>query len=121
MTEIAKLRALHEAATKGPWFVHDFADLAVCEGTPGPHDVTISCSTPDHIEVAGMSLGLTATLVEARANAAFIAAAHNQMGRLLAVCEAAGAVFNLSSAREYHERMIALHNALKALQSTVAP
>jgi hypothetical protein len=67
--------------TPGPWFVHDFADPAVSDA-PGPHDVTVSCVTPDHIEVASMGRAMTATLEEARANARLMAAAPDMLAAL---------------------------------------
>ena len=66
-----ELIRLHKAATEGRWNVQDFSPAM---GSPKiARDVTISCSWPDHIGIASMSNGLTATLDEARANAAFIA------------------------------------------------
>ena len=60
------------AATPRPWFVHDFTELY-----PTPDNVTVSCVAPDSITVASMARALTATLDEARANAALIVAAVN--------------------------------------------
>ena len=70
------LEALSQAATEGPWFLHDFADPAV-SADPSPEDVTISCDHPATITVALMGRALTATLDEARANAAYIVALAN--------------------------------------------
>ena len=74
-TTLSALRAKAEATTPGDWNVQDFADPAV-SSDPSPRDIYISCSWPDHIGIASMERGLTATLEEARANAAFIAAAN---------------------------------------------
>lgn len=59
-----------------PWFVHDFTEVPDFTD-PLPVDVTISCDHPATITVASMDRGMTATLEEARANAAFIVHAVN--------------------------------------------
>jgi hypothetical protein len=69
-----ELRDLLARATKGPWFVHDFTGPEVNDD-PQPQDVTVSCDHPATITVASMGRALTATLDEARANAALIALA----------------------------------------------
>lgn len=87
--EIAKLRRLLEAATPGPWFVHDFADPRVSE-RPGPQDIMISCSWPDTITIAFMGNGLTGALSEARTNATLFVAMRNTLTGLLDAYEARG-------------------------------
>jgi len=70
--------------TPRPWFVHDFTDPAINAG-PTPADVTISCTTPDSLSVAYMASGLTDTLDEARANAALIVRAVNNIDEVVEV------------------------------------
>ena len=94
MTEIAKLRALWEAATKdhpGAWSVDADWTYEILDGEGNL--------------VAKFPLRPTST-------PQCVVAAHNQMGRLLAVYEAAQAVFSATSAREHHNLMIALEKAI---------
>lgn len=79
---LARLEELAKAATAGPWFLHDFADIAVSE-FPSVNDVTVSCDHPATSTVCQMGNAMTATLEEARANAAFIAA--NSPAEILAL------------------------------------
>ena len=69
-----RLEAMSEGKpTAGPWFVHDFREVA--EDPNDLYCITISCSHPDSITVAYMGRALTATPEEALANAALIAQA----------------------------------------------
>ncbi len=86
MDVIKELRAALAKATERPWFVHDFTSAS---DSPTFNDVTISCTTPDHITVAYMGGGLKHTCEEARDTAAAIVAIMNRAERLLDVVEAA--------------------------------
>lgn len=55
----------YEGHTPGPWFIHDFRGMG--------GRLSISCTTPDHITVADIGLGLENTPEEAEANAHLIA------------------------------------------------
>lgn len=87
MTEIAKLRALWEATTSGEW--HDsppYEDEFGCKTVSiGPHPV----EPPAESHYEDTIAEVWGNEYDAVANAAFIPAAHNQMGRLLNVAEAA--------------------------------
>ena len=87
------LKAMSDAATEGPMFLHDFAHPAV-SSAPGPQDVTISCDDPATITIAFMGNGLTASLEEARANARFFVRLWNDYreGRLVSADDMARAV-----------------------------
>lgn len=78
MTPLQRLRALLDASTKGPWWAEDEYDHKN-DGCP------IFAHTRGKIALAFYSGGTE----RPKANAAFIAAARNQMDRLLAVAEAA--------------------------------
>jgi len=73
--DLDELIKLHKTATEGRWNVQDFSPAM--DSPKIARDVTISCSWPDHIGIASMNNGLTATLDEARANATFIAEIKN--------------------------------------------
>lgn len=72
-------------ATPRPWFVHDFTGAVMPQHEPSPGDVTVSCDHPASITVATMGRSLTATLDEARANAALIVKTVNERGELLSI------------------------------------
>jgi hypothetical protein len=59
--------------TPGPWFAHDFSGVNGEKVTPC--DFAVSCTTPDHLTVAVMGMGLTGTPEEWEANVKLIAAA----------------------------------------------
>lgn len=69
--------------TPGPWFVHDFSGLS--DGEPSPYDIAVSCTSPDHLTVAVMGLGLTGKREEWRANALLIATAPDLLEALEAM------------------------------------
>jgi len=59
--------------TPGPWFAHDFSGVNGEKVTPC--DFAVSCTTPDHLTVAAMGMGLTGTREEWESNVKLIAAA----------------------------------------------
>jgi len=59
--------------TPGPWFAHDFSGIN--DDTVTPCDFAVSCTTPDHLTVATMGMGLTGTREEWESNVKLIAAA----------------------------------------------
>lgn len=81
MTPLQRLRALLDASTKGPWHTNDDRpDDPVSRYSISNGDARIIANVVTAEHTHGHAGGL--------ANAAFIAAARNQMDRLLAVAEA---------------------------------
>lgn len=70
--------------TQGPWFVHDFSGV---EEEEAPSSITVSCTTPDHITVAEMGMGLTGKREEWEANARLIAAAPELLEQVVEIYE----------------------------------
>jgi hypothetical protein len=66
--ELSRLRELAAAIAERQWFMHDFSEIG--------GSVDVSCDHPASITVATMGNGMTATIEEKRAHAAFIAAAN---------------------------------------------
>lgn len=93
MIDIPAIKARADKATSEPWFVHDFADVAV-SSAPSANDVTVSCDHPATITVAFMGGGLEGSLGDAgieqgRKDADFIAHARTDIPDLIAALEAA--------------------------------
>lgn len=86
--QIAEWKDAAEKATPGPWFMHDFANPLVSRD-PCAQDVTVSCASPDHIEVAHMSGGLYGYkgISQAQADAHFIALSREAVPALIAEVE----------------------------------
>ena len=71
--------------TPGPWFAHGFSGVNGEDVTPC--DFAVSCTTPDHLTVAVMGVGVTGTRDEWEANARLIAAAPDLLEALEGMVE----------------------------------
>ena len=103
-----------------PWFVHDFTEVPDFTD-PLPVDVTISCDHPATITVASMDRGMTATLEEARANAAFIVHAVNLHDEMVEALREAEACMSIVEPKDYKDEYLRILGVVRSALSKSTP